>query len=251
MVNLKKLNLFSIFIIKNIIVLEIRTLDHRMECAYLAFTKRSPNSIIPLWKNHLCGQGIPKCGFIVTTHLAMFLGTFMAIVVKAFKWKQNLFSSQDHLPEMYFLFWYISSLSLSLSLSLSREEGTNKFLLEIASQWKWTRAIKDKAFCPSLPVWRDWAIYWTLGNFLKPLATINLPKSPTFLGNFFIKVSKAINFLVKSFLDNFYRHLATFFWSHWSLLSFSLVLLHSPCYPSLFFLFACRSVFLLPSIYHF
>ena len=33
-------------------------------------------------------------------------------------------------------------------------------------------------------VWPDWAIYWTLGKFLKPLATINLPKSPTFLGNF-------------------------------------------------------------------
>ena len=27
-------------------------------------------------------------------------------------------------------------------------------------------------------------IYWTLGKFLKPLAAINLPKSPTFLGNF-------------------------------------------------------------------
>ena len=35
------------------------------------------------------------------------------------------------------------------------------------------------------PVWPDWAIYWTLGNFLKPLATIILPKSPTFLGIFF------------------------------------------------------------------
>ena len=30
----------------------------------------------------------------------------------------------------------------------------------------------------------DWVVYWTLGNFLKPLAKINLPKSPTFLGNF-------------------------------------------------------------------
>ena len=30
----------------------------------------------------------------------------------------------------------------------------------------------------------DWAIYCTLGNFLKPVATINLPKMPTFLGNF-------------------------------------------------------------------
>ena len=35
-----------------------------------------------------------------------------------------------------------------------------------------------------LPVWPDWAIYWTLGKILKPLATINLPKSLTFLGIF-------------------------------------------------------------------
>ena len=33
-------------------------------------------------------------------------------------------------------------------------------------------------------VWPDWAIYSSLDNFLKSLATINLPKSPTFLGNF-------------------------------------------------------------------
>ena len=32
--------------------------------------------------------------------------------------------------------------------------------------------------------WPDLAIYRTLGNFLKPLATIHLPKSPTVLGNF-------------------------------------------------------------------
>jgi len=36
----------------------------------------------------------------------------------------------------------------------------------------------------SQPLKPDWLIYWTLGKFLKPLATINLPKSPTFLGNF-------------------------------------------------------------------
>ena len=34
------------------------------------------------------------------------------------------------------------------------------------------------------PVWPDVAIFCTLGNFLKPLAAINLPKSHTFLGNF-------------------------------------------------------------------
>ena len=64
-------------------------------------------------------------------------------------------------------------------------------------------------------VWPDWAIYWTLGNFLKPLATINLPKSPIFLGIFFVKMSKSISFVVKSIWGNFYRHLAIFFWSHW------------------------------------
>ena len=48
-----------------------------------------------------------------------------------------------------------------------------------------------------------------LGNFLKPLATINLPKSPTCLGNFWQGV-KINHFLVKSFLGIFYRHLAIF-----------------------------------------
>ena len=46
------------------------------------------------------------------------------------------------------------------------------------------------------PVWPDWMIYWTLGKILKPLAKINLPRYPTFLGNF-RKVSKSIIFLVK------------------------------------------------------
>ena len=36
------------------------------------------------------------------------------------------------------------------------------------------------------PVWPDWAIYWALGKFLKRLATIDLPKSPTFLGKFLL-----------------------------------------------------------------
>ena len=43
------------------------------------------------------------------------------------------------------------------------------------------------------PVWPDLAIYWTLGNFLKPLAIINLPKSPTVLGNFCVG-AKIFNF---------------------------------------------------------
>ena len=40
-----------------------------------------------------------------------------------------------------------------------------------------------KAFLGLQAVWPDRAIYWTLGKFLKPLGTINLPKSLTVLGN--------------------------------------------------------------------
>ena len=54
-----------------------------------------------------------------------------------------------------------------------------------------------------------------LGNFSKPVATIILPKSPTFLGNFCEGV-EIFHFPVKSCLGNFYRHLAIFYWSHCS-----------------------------------
>ena len=74
-------------------------------------------------------------------------------------------------------------------------------------------------------VWEHWLVisvtrvgaFLTLGSFLKPLETINLSKSLTFLRNF-VNVSKSFIFLVKSFLGNFYRHLAIFVWSHcwWS-----------------------------------
>ena len=74
-------------------------------------------------------------------------------------------------------------------------------------------------------VWPDWAIYSTLGNFFKPLATINLPQSSPFLGNYF-KGVKSFIFLVKPFLGNFYKHLAIFIWSHcrrWRLVSAKMV----------------------------
>ena len=67
----------------------------------------------------------------------------------------------------------------------------------------------------SYSVWPDCAIYWTLGKFLKHLATINLPKSLTFLGNF-CKVVKIYHFYSAIILGNFYRHLAIFFWSYWT-----------------------------------
>ena len=53
------------------------------------------------------------------------------------------------------------------------------------------------------------------GQFLKPLATINLPIPLTFLGNF-CKGVKIIHFSSEIILGNFYRHLAIFIWSHWT-----------------------------------
>ena len=48
-----------------------------------------------------------------------------------------------------------------------------------------------------------------MGTFLKPLATINLAKSATFLGNFCIGV-KIYHFSSEIILGDFYRHLAIF-----------------------------------------
>ena len=60
------------------------------------------------------------------------------------------------------------------------------------------------------PEWPHRAIYWTLGNFSKHLTTINLPKSPTFLGNF----SKGVKIFNFSSQIIFGQLLANFYWSH-------------------------------------
>ena len=46
------------------------------------------------------------------------------------------------------------------------------------------------------PVRPDWAIYWTLSSFSKPLATFSLPKYLTILGNF-CKGVKNFNFTIE------------------------------------------------------
>ena len=60
-------------------------------------------------------------------------------------------------------------------------------------EWKYLEKQFNDPECRWRPVWPDWAIYWTLGNFSKPVATISLPKSPTFLGNS-CKGFKILNF---------------------------------------------------------
>ena len=60
-------------------------------------------------------------------------------------------------------------------------------------------------------IWRFIGLYATFQSLWK---AINLPKSPTFLGNF-CKCVKIFNFSREIILGNFYRHLAVLFWSHW------------------------------------
>ena len=80
-----------------------------------------------------------------------------------------------------FTLW-LELILLSLSLSL-----THTTLLPTTfslSLFSWYPSLSISLIYILVLVWPDWAIYWTLGNFSKPVATISLPKSHTFSGNF-------------------------------------------------------------------
>ena len=64
-----------------------------------------------------------------------------------------------------------------------------------------------------LAVWPDLAIYWTLGNFLKPLATIKLPQYPPFLGNF-CKAVKIIHFSSETIFGQLFIYIWRFLSGH-------------------------------------
>ena len=73
--------------------------------------------------------------------------------------------------------------------------------------------LKSSMLCEvrSWTVSPDWVTYWTLGNFLKPLATINLSKSPTFLGNF---CNGVFNFSSEIIFGQLLKIFGNFHWSH-------------------------------------
>ena len=98
---------------------------------------------------------------------------------------------------------------ISLLLSITKAE-------EEAVQDQDEDATRSVRKLPYLPVWPDLAIFCTLGNHSKLVATIILPKSPTLLANFCIGV-KIIHFSSEFTFGQFYRHLAIFIWSHWFL----------------------------------
>ena len=59
-------------------------------------------------------------------------------------------------------------------------------------------------------IWRFMGLWATFKSLWQQIIWPNLSHSEAI----FVKVLKSIIFHVKSFLGNFYRHLAIFFWSH-------------------------------------
>ena len=87
------------------------------------------------------------------------------------------------------------------------------FLLPTSASFDVNADVKrDKGFGA---VWPNWVIYWTLGLYSKPFATINLPKSPTFLGNF-CKGVQIFNFSSNIIFGQLLWTFVDFYWSHCS-----------------------------------
>ena len=93
-----------------------------------------------------------------------------------------------------YLFFFFFFLVMSPSVQIYNEELLRKRTGWLIAFWnaifhfpKWP--IIDR----TCSMWPDWTIYWTLANFSKPMATVHLPKSPTFLGNL-CKGVKTFNF---------------------------------------------------------
>ena len=122
---------------------------------------------------------------------------------KILKWVKNC-----HWSVIQKLLWLLTLLK-SLNLTKSNVKADSRHLLgtsasisaqtvEFDPDWAvftshlW-HCTFDTVNCCLHPVWPDWVIYWTMGNFSIPLATIILPKSATFLSNF-CKIVKIINF---------------------------------------------------------
>ena len=131
---------------------------------------------------------------------------------------ESLFYDTFGSKTRFFLFWYkLFWMKMRLWRQLEGHNSSQLFLRLFLSLFV-PLSHPCGFYCGhqcSWTVWPDWAIYWTLGKCLKPLATINLPKSPTFFGNF-CKSVKIYHFSSEIILGNFCRLLAIFFWLHCS-----------------------------------
>ena len=106
--------------------------------------------------------------------------------------------------------------SLSQTNSHKQKSKANFYTLV-----KDTLSLSFSIYFVSLSVWQDWAFYNTLGNFFKPCGNNYFAQIAHIFGNFFNGV-EIFHFSIQIILGNFYRHLATFYWSHCSLSPLSL-----------------------------
>ena len=155
---------------------------------------------------------------------SLFMYIFLSLIVVVLKWFDFLFS-------FYVFLSPILSLTLSLSLQFLSPLSLLSFLDTLRNDFAVNELRCFFSFPPQLDYKSMWESafanmlagcsvtklgnLWRFGQLLKaPVATIIFPRSPTFKA-IFVKGSKSFIFLVKSFLGNFYRTLATFYWSRW------------------------------------
>ena len=124
--------------------------------------------VLALWQLTVCLSTVNSCDLISKADCAQFR-------LEEFVFKNIVKISVPIWNKFVFIF-VLSHSQVRLQSSCY---GQNKSILN---------ALFNKVYRYSPAVRPDWTIYWTLDNFLNPLATINLPQSLTFLGNFCIGV---------------------------------------------------------------
>ena len=115
--------------------------------------------------------------------------------IESFKVHQQRIDRSRRNPEN--LGYQGSNLVTAASVTRDQYYKTNfpiKNCCKIMARFWWFNWYISWRFVPASSVWPDWAIYWTLGDFSKPLATISLPKSTTFLGVKILNLSSEIIF---------------------------------------------------------
>ena len=133
-------------------------------------------------------------------------------MVDCFKLYQNGWLLQAFLDEFIAL-WKLSNRGRQVQAwhctdpKIVYLKGTNFDIVAIVN--KTLRRVDNVYLFGLKVVWPDWAIYWTLGIFSNPLATINLSKSSTLLGNF-CKGVKIYHFWA-TFIGNWQFFLVTLF----------------------------------------
>ena len=101
-----------------------------------------------------------------------------------------------------------------LTLAVASKNESKIVVSETRGNCQRIGAISNSRGAPFFALWATFQSQW------QPLFCPN----STHFKAIFVKVTKSFIFLVKSVLGNFYRHLATFYWSHWYLATYKLII---------------------------